>query len=67
MTDQATRIFKIGSTRIVEDGSTAGLSNEQVRDLLRHSYPEVAHATIREKTEEGVTYVEFLPRPGRKG
>jgi PRTRC genetic system protein C len=63
-----TRIFKIGATRVVEDPSTmSGMSNEQVRDLLKTSYPEIANATIRERDENGLRVVEFLPQPGRKG
>lgn len=62
-----TRIFKIGTTKIVEDDSMAGLTVEQVRDRLKTTYPELAEATVREKTEGDVTYVEWLPRPGRKG
>jgi hypothetical protein len=64
-----TRIFKIGSTQIVEDESMHDLDLEAVRSRLKSSFPEVAQATVREKTdaETGVTFVEFLPRPGRKG
>jgi hypothetical protein len=61
------RIFKIGSTQIVEDESMQGLSIDEVKARLKSSFPEVAQATVREKTEGEVTYVEFLPRPGRKG
>lgn len=62
------RIFKTGAVRIVEDESTQGLSNEEVRSLLKATYPEIANATIREvTTTEGQTVVEFLPQPGRKG
>lgn len=71
MSDQnstsSTRIFKTGATRIIEDASMSGLSNEQVRDLLKTTYPEVANATIRERDENGQRVVEFLPQPGRKG
>ena len=73
MTDQTEqpepqpRIFVTGSTRIVEDASLAGLDPEAVRDILKNSYPEVAHATIREHEEGDLTVVEFLPQPGRKG
>lgn len=63
----APRIFKTGATRIVEDESTRGLSAEQVRDVLKRRYPEVANATIRERDEDGQAVVEFLPKPGRKG
>ena len=71
MTDQnptqLTRVFKIGATRIVEAPSLSGLSNEQVHDLLKTSYPEIANATLRERDENGLRVVEFLPQPGRKG
>jgi PRTRC genetic system protein C len=71
MTDQnpipLTRVFKVGATRVVEDPSMFGLSNEQVRDLLKTSYPEITNATIRERDENGLRVVEFLPQPGRKG
>ena len=63
-----TRIFKTGAVRIVEDESMRGLNNEEVRNLLKTTYPEIANATIREvTTTEGQTVVEFLPQPGRKG
>ena len=61
------RIFKTGTVRIVEDESMRGLSNEEVRSLLKATYPEVANATLRETTVEGQPIVEFLPQPGRKG
>ena len=71
MTDQNPtplhRVFKIGATRVVEDPSMSGLNNEQVRDLLKTSYPEIANATLRERDENGLRVVEFLPQPGRKG
>ena len=71
MTDQnptqPSRVFKIGTTRIVEDPSMSGMSNDQVRDLLKTSYPEIANATLRERDENGLHVVEFLPQPGRKG
>jgi PRTRC genetic system protein C len=71
MTDQnltqMPRVFKIGVTRVVEDPSMSGLSNEQVRDLLKTTYPEIANATLRERDENGLRVVEFLPQPGRKG
>lgn len=66
-TNPTPRVFKIGATRIVEDAAMAELSNEQVRDLLKRSYPEVAHATIREREQDGLRIVDFLPQPGRKG
>jgi len=71
MTDQnqnsLSRVFKIGATRIVEDPSMAPLDNNAIRDLLKTSYPEIANATIREREDNGLRVVEFLPQPGRKG
>lgn len=71
MTDQnltqPARVFKIGTTRIVEDASMSLLDNNAIRDLLKTSYPEIANATIRERDENGLRVVEFLPQPGRKG
>jgi hypothetical protein len=64
---QPARVFKIGATRIVEDPSMSDISNEDVRTLLKTSYPEIANATIRERDENGLRVVEFLPQPGRKG
>ncbi len=61
------RIFKVGSVKIAEDPSMQDLTNEEVRAALKTQYPEVAEAAIREKTEGETTFVEFLPRPGRKG
>lgn len=62
------RIFKIGAVRIVEDASMTELSLEAVRNILKATYPEIAHATLRETaTEEGNSLIEFLPQPGRKG
>lgn len=65
------RIFKVGTARILEDASMSGLSNEQIRALLQATYPEVAHATIRERvetTENGeIRVVDYLPAAGRKG
>ena len=62
------RIFKTGSTTITEDESTSGLTPEQVRDVLKYQFPEVANATINSRsTEDGQQIIEFLPKPGRKG
>ncbi|MEO0565537.1 MAG: PRTRC system protein C [Chloroflexota bacterium] len=69
MTDPNThnRIFKIGTT-IVEDESMTGLDLDGVKQILQRSYPEVAHATVRETTlEDGSTCYHFINRPGRKG
>jgi hypothetical protein len=64
---QLRRIFKVGANRIVEDAATAKLTNEQVRNLLKGQYPEVANATIRETVNSDTRIVEYLPQPGRKG
>ncbi len=64
----AYRIFKIGDVQIVEDESTAQLSNEEVCSLLRRQYPEVVNATIRETQQSNeVTLIEYLPKAERKG
>lgn len=61
------RIFKIGSTRIVEDESMKGMTNEQVQETLAFQYPEVANATIHTTQKDGKLFIEFLKKPGRKG
>jgi hypothetical protein len=65
------RVFVIGATKINEDASTASLTNEQARKVLQATFPEVATAIIRERTEgEGdqqTKFVEFQPIAGRKG
>jgi SRSO17 transposase len=61
------RIFKIGATRIVADETMIALDHEAVRQRLKATYPEITHATIREREENGLQIVEFLPQPGRKG
>ena len=68
LTENPRRIFKTGSTIISESPELHGLDNESIRNLLKHSYPEVANATIRETPQtDGTLLVEFLPVPGRKG
>ncbi|MBI5928200.1 MAG: hypothetical protein HY862_02745 [Chloroflexi bacterium] len=67
-TTPTTRIFKTGATRIVEDESLRGLSIEEVRGILKRTYPEIAHATVRETTQaDGTVQIDFLPQPGKKG
>lgn len=62
------RIFKIGTTTIVEDESLAGKSLDEVKIILQRTYPEVAHATVRETTlEDGTAAIIFGSVPGRKG
>ena len=62
-----TRLFKTGTTVITESVDMRGLSVEQVKQLLKASYPEVAHATVRERVDGDTLIVEFLPQAGRKG
>jgi len=65
---QPARVFKIGATRIVEDASMHGATNEEVRALLKISYPEIANATMRETTlPDGTRCIEWIPQPGKKG
>ena len=67
-TEVPRRIFKTGSTIISESPEMHGLSSDDIKNLLKHSYPEVANATIRETPQtDGTLLVEFLPVPGRKG
>jgi hypothetical protein len=61
------RIFKIGSTRIVEDESMRDMSNEQVQEILAFQYPEVANATLHTTEKDGNLFVEWISKPGRKG
>lgn len=70
MTDQNTpnRIFKIGATTIVADEQTAQMDKEQVRAILKTTYPEVAHATVRERTlDDGTEVWDWIAVAGRKG
>lgn len=72
MTDQnptqPARILKIGATRIVADANLSHLSPDQLRETLKISYPEIAHATMRETTlEDGTVCIEWSAVPGRKG
>lgn len=53
-TSQPARVFVIGATRIAEDPALSALSTEQVRALLRFSYPEIASATVRERVHDGL-------------
>ena len=46
-TSQPARVFVIGATLIAEDPALSALTTEQVRALLRFSYPEIASATVR--------------------
>lgn len=67
MAESMPRNFKIGSSTVVENDTTRAMTNEQVRDFLKAQYPEVANASIRDYTKDGVRVVEFLPQAGRKG
>ncbi|MEQ8673779.1 MAG: hypothetical protein RLP44_29890 [Aggregatilineales bacterium] len=62
------RIFKIGTTTIMEDDSLTGKTLDEIKDVLKQTYPEVTHATVRERTlDDGTSVIDFLPKPGRKG
>ncbi len=61
-------IFKIGSTTILEDDSLVGKSLDEVKVILQRTYPEVAHATIREVTlEDDTQVIHYIPQAGTKG
>lgn len=63
------RVFKIGSVRLVEDAALAGKTPQEVQQLLAPLYPQIENASLRESTDPdtGLTLIEWLPRPGRKG
>ena len=61
------RIFRIGGATVVENESTMNLNNEQVREMLKSTYPEVVHAKIVERADDQHRVVEFIPQPGKKG
>lgn len=66
--NQQPRLFKTGSTIITEDSSMAGKSPEEIRDILKYQFPEVANATINLSTnDDGQQIVSYLVKPGRKG
>ena len=72
MTEQTpntqSRVFKIGTTTLVEDDTLAGKTLDEIKDILKQTYPEVTHATVRERTlDDGTAVIDFLPKPGRKG
>ena len=50
------------ATLLIQRGELAHLDNEGVRAILKRSYPEVAHATIRETTLE-----DFVQRESQQG
>jgi PRTRC genetic system protein C len=46
----------------------SGLDLDAVKQILQRTYPEVAHATVREVTlEDGSTCYHFIPVAGKKG
>ena len=61
------RVFKTGSTLITESPEMRGLTIDQIKQLLKTTYPEVAHATVRERVEGETLVIEFLPIAARKG
>jgi hypothetical protein len=66
--NQQPRLFKTGSTIIAEDSTTAGKSPEEIREILKYQFPEVANATINLRTnDDGQKIIDYLPKPGRKG
>ena len=64
-----TRVFVIGGVRLMEEASMSGKTNADIQQMLKPLYPQVENATLRERFDEasGLTVVEFIPRPGRKG
>jgi hypothetical protein len=65
---QPARIFKTGTTIIAEDDTLRSLGDDDVKALLQRTYPEIAHATVRETVQEdGTRLIEYIARAGRKG
>jgi len=62
-----TRVFKIGSVRIVEDDSMRGKDVKTIQKLLAPLYPQVENATVRERTEGDTQVIDFIQQAGRKG
>jgi len=62
-----TRVFKIGSVRIVEDESMRGKDVKTIQKLLAPLYPQVENATVRERTEGDTQVIDFIQQAGRKG
>ncbi len=68
MSSTSARIIKIGATRIVADANLSHLGPEQLRETLKITYPEIAHATMRETTlEDGARAAVRLQRHGVTG
>jgi hypothetical protein len=61
------RQFIIGSTVIEEDPSFEHLTNDEVIQRLAATYPELKTATITTTEVDGVTRVQAMAAPGRKG
>lgn len=61
------RVFKIGSKTIEETDTMREMSVDQVRDVLKHTHPELKNATVNTRKDNGQTIVEFMPRAGTKG
>ena len=66
--NQQPRLFKTGSTIIAEDSTMTGKSPEEIREILKYQFPEVANATINlSMNDDGQQIVSYLVKPGRKG
>ena len=61
------RVFKTGTTLITESPEMRSMTIDQIKHLLKTTYPEIAHATVRERVEGETLIVEFLPIASRKG
>ena len=62
-----TRVFKTGTTVITESPEMRAMTIDQIKQVLKTTYPEVAHATVRERVEGETLVIEFLPVAARKG
>lgn len=62
-----TRMARIGGQEIALPAELFAAPVEDIRNHLRELYPEVAQAAHREHTKDGVAWLEFIPRAGKKG
>jgi len=62
-----TRVFKTGTTVITESPEMRSMTIRPDQQVLKSTYPEVAHATVRERVEGETLVIDFLPIAARKG
>ena len=61
-----TRIFKYGDNTFQDPGDE--FTTDDVKQSLAHTFPEIAQATVSEKTlDDGDVEITFIKRSGVKG